>query len=203
MRRLICFTAMLVLSGCGSAEEPSQPPAATAPKTTVTTPAVKVPATKIAEEDAPGIAVGEQAPDFQLPDQAGEEQTLSGLLEKSSVALVFFRSAVWCPHCQGQLVQLQQNLEQYSAAGIQVVAISYDAHEVLKGFAESRSLTFPLLSDQGSATINAYGIHKEHGIPYPGTFLIDQQGIVRAKLFYKGYRDRHAAEELIEAAKKL
>lgn len=41
------------------------------------------------------------------------------------------------------------------------------------------------------------------GIPYPGTYLIDQEGVVRAKFFLEGYRERIADDEVIEAAKKL
>jgi peroxiredoxin len=41
------------------------------------------------------------------------------------------------------------------------------------------------------------------GIPYPGTFIIDDQGVIRAKLFYDGYKTRHGAQEIIEAARDL
>lgn len=46
-------------------------------------------------DDAPGIAVGEKAPPFTLPDQNGKEHTMAGMLGKGSVALVFYRSADW------------------------------------------------------------------------------------------------------------
>ena len=39
-----------------------------------------------------------------------------------------------------------------------MVAISYDSQEVLADFASRRGITFPLLSDSGSATIEAFGI---------------------------------------------
>jgi peroxiredoxin len=76
---------------------------------------------------------------------------------------------------------------------------------VLAGFAKKAKITFPLLSDSGSKTITAYGLlNKEakgrtEGIPYPGTMVIDRDGIVRAKLFVDGYRDRHTSAELIKA----
>ena len=41
---------------------------------------------------------------------------------------------------------------------------------------------------------------KQAGIPYPGTFVIDSQGVIRAKLFNEGYSKRHSSEELIKAA---
>jgi peroxiredoxin len=64
---------------------------------------------------------------------------------------------------------------------------------------------FPLLADPKSETIDAYGIRDPDGKGFalPGTYLVDKDGIVRAKLFLKGYKERHSTEDLIEAAKKL
>jgi peroxiredoxin Q/BCP len=107
------------------------------------------------------------------------------------------------------LVQLQADLKKIEDAGLQVVAVSYDAVDVLARFAGDRKITFPLLSDTDSKTISAYGVlNKEgkgklEGIPYPGTFLIDKKGVIRAKLFKEGYKERHSTDELIAAAKKL
>ncbi len=91
------------------------------------------------------------------------------------------------------------------------MAISYDSTEVLKKFASKRTITFPLLSDKDSKVIDAYKVRNQganskdrlKGIPHPGTFLIDSKGILRAKLGHEGYRERHAAKALIEAAKDL
>ena len=61
----------------------------------------------------------------------------------------------------------------------------------------------------GSKTIAAYGLtNKEakgraEGVPYPGTILIDKDGVIRAKLFLDGYRERHPTGELIKAAEAL
>jgi peroxiredoxin len=106
-------------------------------------------------------------------------------------------------------VQLQAGLKKLEIAGVQVVAISYDSVKVLSSFAEKRQITFPLLSDPGSKTIDAYGIRNKEakgmaaGVPYPGTFILDKKGIVRAKLFHDGYRERHSTDELIKAARDI
>jgi peroxiredoxin len=81
--------------------------------------------------------------------------------------------------------------------------------EVLAKFADLRKITFPLLSDPDSKTIRAYGLlNKEakgkiEGIPYPGTMLIDKDGVIRAKLFLEGYKDRPSTDELIKAAQAI
>jgi peroxiredoxin len=75
----------------------------------------------------------------------------------------------------------------------------------LADFARRRNITFPLLADPGSRTIEAYGIRDPQGdgIPHPGTFLVDRDGIIRAKLFEHGYQKRHPTDALIERARKL
>jgi hypothetical protein len=40
-------------------------------------------------------------------------------------------------------------------------------------------------------------------VPYPGTILIDKDGVIRAKLFLDGYRERHPNEELIKTAETI
>ena len=107
------------------------------------------------------------------------------------------------------MVQLQSSLKDITAAGVQLVGISYDSVEILQRFAARRGIMFRLLSDPGSKTIDAYGIRnreatgKAGGIPYPGTFVVDRAGVIRAKLFREGYKERHEVEELIAAAKAL
>jgi peroxiredoxin len=55
-------------------------------------------------------------------------------------------------------VELQGRLEELGKNGIGVAAITYDSQEILAGFANRNRITFPLLSDVGSATIRRYGI---------------------------------------------
>jgi hypothetical protein len=81
---------------------------------------------------------------------------------------------------------------------------------VLRAFAEQRGITYPLLSDVGSAAIRELGLLNEHvaeqqafygvpvrdfhqGIPYPGLFVLDEDGLVVEKRFEQSYRHRPAA----------
>ena len=110
---------------------------------------------------------------------------------------------------------MQKELKSIEDSGVKIVGISYDSVEVLKGFADKEKITFPLLSDPDSRAIIAYSIRNKEmagkkfknadldGIPYPGTFLIDADGMIRAKLFVEGFKARHSVEELIEAAETL
>jgi peroxiredoxin len=80
---------------------------------------------------------------------------------------------------------------------------------VLAKFSKKAKITFPLLSDLDSKTIKAYDLlnkeasAKTAGIPYPGTIVVDRDGVIRAKLFLEGYRDRHPTKDLLNAAKEI
>lgn len=103
------------------------------------------------------------------------------------------------------MVQLQTSLKEIEATGGQIVAISYDSTNILKRFAAKSAITFPLLADPGSKTIDAYGIHNKEaperwsGIPYPGTFVVGTNGVIRSKLFLDAYKERHGIEALVQA----
>ena len=157
-----------------------------------------------------GLEVGTEAPAFTLKDQDGSERSLADFLNKDEkVALVFFRSADWCPFCRKQLMGLQADIKAFEDAGVQVVGISYDAPEVLKTFATKNKITFPLLSDPGSKTIDAYQIRntsakgKAEGVPNPGTFVLTSAGTIGARLFQEGYRERASTAAMIAAAREV
>ena len=92
---------------------------------------------------------------------------------------------------------------------MQLVGISYDSVDVLKRASAKHGITFPLLSDPESKTIDAYKVRNEEasggaaGVPHPTTFLVDEEGVIRAKLGRDGYRNRHPSAELIEAVQAL
>jgi peroxiredoxin len=104
---------------------------------------------------------------------------------------------------------LQHDLKSIEDAGVQPLGISYDDPKALKTFSDRMKIAFPLLSDPESNTIEAYHIRNEsargkaQGVPHPGTFILDQEGVIRAKLFLEGYRDRHTTEALVKAAKAV
>jgi peroxiredoxin Q/BCP len=90
------------------------------------------------------------------------------------------------------------------------VGISYDSTAVLAKFAGKRKITFPLLSDPDSKTIKAYSLLNQEargtrieGVPYPGTVLIDKNGVIRARIFLDGYVKRHTIDDLIKAAQAI
>lgn len=146
-----------------------------------------------------GPQVGTRVPDFTLLDQRGQARTLASLMGPRGLMLVFYRSADWCPYCKTQLAELQTRTADLVKSGIGVAAVSYDPVPILADFAKRRGITFPLLSDPGSATIKRYGIlnttvpetnQQSYGIPFPGTFMLNTQGVVTTRFFEQAYQER-------------
>ncbi|MDB6059345.1 MAG: putative peroxiredoxin [Verrucomicrobiales bacterium] len=151
-----------------------------------------------------GLPVGKPAPQFTLRDQNGNEISLAVLLKKGPVAVVFVRSADWCLYCKMQLAQIQRNLKEIESTGGQIVSISYDSTEKIRRFAGMRKISFPLLSDADSKTIDAYAMRdtdSDNGSSNHGTFIVDQQGLIRAKPLVLNFSDRPAVDALVNALK--
>ena len=88
-------------------------------------------------------------------------------------------------------MELERQREAIARRGYGLAAISYDPVGVLKAFAERRGVALPMLSDEASAVIRRFGLLNPeypegdlaHGVPYPGTFVVDAQGVIRQRIF--------------------
>ncbi|MBA2260473.1 MAG: peroxiredoxin family protein, partial [Acidobacteria bacterium] len=100
---------------------------------------------------------------------------------------------------------MQGRYAEIGKQGLGVVAISYDPPETLKQFAQSRQITFPLISDPDSAIIRRFGLLNEqqdrqsrtYGVPHPGTFIVDRKGVVSARFFEDAYQERYTAATIL------
>src|SRR4051794_15533104 len=72
------------------------------------------------------IEIGEQAPDFTVKDQDGNDVTLSEVTSDRPVALVFY-PFTFTGVCEGELCRLRDDHSQFEDAGVQVLAISCDS----------------------------------------------------------------------------
>jgi peroxiredoxin len=116
-----------------------------------------------------------------------------------------------------QLVELQEAWPTLQQMGVALFAVSYDDVAILAAFAEKHEITYPLLSDEGSVTIRSLGLLNEHleqqhavygivtrdeqhGVAYPGTFALDEQGLIRNKHFEQSYRVRPTRSIILEWA---
>ena len=108
-------------------------------------------------------------------------------------------------------MELQGRLDTLKREGLSIVAISYDPVPALAGFSARRGITFPLLSDSGSAVIKQYGIfnttvattNQTYGIPFPGTFIVDAKGVVTSRHFETAYQERDTITSVLVKLGKL
>lgn len=94
-------------------------------------------------------------------------------------------------------------MDKFNTVNLQIVGISYDSVDTLKQFANQKSITFPLLSDEGSAVIRELKLEFKKGLPHPGTIIVDGQGQVRGKIFKEGHEKRHNTQELLDLVATL
>jgi hypothetical protein len=102
-------------------------------------------------------------------------------------------------------VELDRELDAIRKRGLEVAAISYDSVAVLDDFTRRRRIRYPLLSDPGSLVIRRFGLlnatypegDAAHGVPWPGSFVLDAQGRVQARLFEKTYAERRTAASFL------
>lgn len=86
-----------------------------------------------------------------------------------------------------------------------MAALSYDSQALLADFARRKAISYPLLADFDSRVIRAFGIlnenfpkdHPWYGVPFPGTYVIDEKGVVTAKYFEEDHRDRYTAASVL------
>lgn len=100
---------------------------------------------------------------------------------------------------------MQWNLETFERKGIKVFAISPDSQSILQKFAAKYDINYPLLSDQESRVISELGIlnthipheHEWYGVPYPGFFMVDRNGIVFEKSFINAHWVRESVDNVL------
>jgi peroxiredoxin Q/BCP len=152
------------------------------------------------------VAEGQEAPDFSLPDQDGNDVTLSEL-RGQPVVLYFFPKAD-TPGCTAQACGVRDHGSDYAGSGARVVGVSPDTVAAQREFADKYGLDFTLLADQDHRVAELYGVwgeKKMYGKTYMGvqraTFLIDPDGKV-AKVFPKVAPKTHD-EVVLEALGEL
>jgi peroxiredoxin Q/BCP len=127
------------------------------------------------------LAEGDAAPDFTLPDQNGEEVTLSEL--RGETVVLYFYPRADTPGCTTQACGVRDRRADYAAAGARVIGVSPDEVGAIAKFADKFDLDFTLLADADHAVAERYGAWVEksmYGKKYMGvaraTFIIDPEG---------------------------
>ena len=135
------------------------------------------------------LEIGKAAPDFTLPDQNGENHSLSDY--RGQKVILYFYPKDNTSGCTKQACGFAERYPQIQEKGAVVLGVSKDSVASHKRFEENYGLSFTLLADPELNVIKAYDVWQEkknYGKVTMGvvrtTYLIDEKGII-AKAFGK------------------
>jgi thioredoxin-dependent peroxiredoxin len=133
---------------------------------------------------AMALESGDEAPDFTLPDQHGNQVKLSDL--RGETVVLYFYPKADTPGCTTQACSVRDHQLDYREAGAVIYGISPDPVKAIAKFDDKYGLGFPLLADEDHAVCEAYGVWVEksmYGRKYMGaersTFVIDPEGRIK------------------------
>ena len=146
----------------------------------------------------PGPATGSFFPGLQASYQGRRITLINEFAGRNGTVVIASRSVDWCPYCMRQMIQLQECKAGFDAAGIGMVAITYDEPALQQAFIDKFAITIPVLSDVDALSFKTLGILNDdympgdfqYGIPHPGMIVIDPAGKVVGKLFLEAYSSR-------------
>lgn len=119
--------------------------------------------------------LGTQAPNFVLPNLAGEKVELAAVVSQKPVLLVFW--ATWCPTCKEEIPLLNEWNGKYP--GLKILGINVEeSPERVKTFADKYKIRYEVLLDQEGQTTQEYGL-----VGVPSSILLAKGG----KVIYYGF----------------
>jgi len=173
-----------------------------------------------AGEGAP--KAGDAMPPFVLPDETGRMVSLGDLLARGPAVVTFHRGH-WCPFCRISIHTLSQAHERIAALGASMVAIVPDRRRFAAEMKDDSGVRFPILTDMDNGYAMSLNLAIFVGaemqqymtsigrilpdyqgndswiLPIPATFVIGQDGRVKACLTDPDYRRRMTVEDLVAA----
>ncbi|MBP3942428.1 thioredoxin-dependent thiol peroxidase [Sphingobacteriaceae bacterium WQ 2009] len=130
------------------------------------------------------LEVGQQAPDFQAKNQAGEQVSLA--VWKGKKIILYFYPKDNTPGCTTEACNFRDNYQALKKDGFEVIGVSVDGEASHQKFISKHELPFQLLTDEAHEIVEKYGVWVEknmYGKKYMGTarttFIIDEAGIIQ------------------------
>jgi peroxiredoxin len=137
------------------------------------------------------VAVGQQAPHFELTGTDGKKYGLVEALHRGPLLVAFFK--VECPTCEYTFPFVERLYRQFRAQGVQIWGVSQDDARDSTHFAKEYGVTFPVLIDD-----YPYKVSRAYGLKYVPTLLLIAPES-RVKLASEGF----AEADLLEIQKSL
>ena len=129
-----------------------------------------------------GVQAGDQAPDFELINDAREKVRLSDYRGKKNVLLVFYPTA-FSRTCTAEFCEMRDtNTDLVSDENLEVIGVSTDTFFTLAAWKQAEAYKNMFVSDfwpHGEVS-RAYGTFNDFtGTAMRSTFLIDKEGVIR------------------------
>ena len=140
------------------------------------------------------VLVGRRAPDFTAAAVLGngqiEEQYTLSKATKNKYGLLVFYPLDFTFVCPSELISLHHRVEELKARNVETIAISIDSQFTHSAWRNTPieqggigQVDYTMVADVKHDICRAYGVeHPEAGVAFRGTFLIDEQGVVRAQI---------------------
>jgi peroxiredoxin 2/4 len=135
------------------------------------------------------VQVQQKAPDFKatavMEDGSFKQVSLSDF--KGKKVLLFFYPLDFTFVCPTEIITFDKKIEEFKKRGVQVLGASIDSHFSHLAWRQTArkeggigEIRFPLIADLTKDISRAYGVLLENGgIALRGTFLIDEEGVLR------------------------
>jgi peroxiredoxin len=171
-------------------------------------------------EDISPLLYGENIPEGILTTPNGEDQKVSGILEKKPTVLMVYRGG-WCPYCNAHLTEIQEAESEILGLGYQLIAVSPDSPENIKTTDEKHRLNYSLYSDANGDFLKALGLafqvpekraemlsersngKNEGFLPVPAVFVVDTSGTILFEYINPDYSTRISAGLLLAVLNEL
>lgn len=146
------------------------------------------------------IKEGELAPDFTLPNQHGDQVSLSDF--KGKKVVLYFYPKDMTPGCTTQACDFRDSYQGFTDSDTIILGVSPDPIERHQKFIDKHELPFDLLADVDKEVAQLYGVwqlKKNFGREYYGvvrsTFIINEEGIIDKA--FRNVRVRGHVEEML------
>ena len=136
------------------------------------------------------VLVGKPAPDFTAAAVLGsgeisESFTLSEAI-KGKKAVVFFWPLDFTFVCPSELIAFDHRYEEFQKRGCEVIGVSIDSHWTHNAWRNTAvddggigPVKYTMVADMKHEICQAYDVESAGGVAFRGSFLIDEDGLVR------------------------
>ena len=136
------------------------------------------------------VLVGKAAPDFTAPAVLGngdiEDNFHFADVIKGKKAVLFFYPLDFTFVCPSELLAFDNRLAEFTKRGVEVVGVSIDSHWTHNAWRNTPvdkggigPVKYTLVADMKHEICQAYDVESAGGVAFRGSFLIDEDGVVR------------------------